>query len=394
MRNTITLLSIALLLVACNSVKRTQKFLARGDYDQAIAIAVKKLQKDENSQKSAENILLLEEAYAKAVTEDKRRISFLSSENSPASAREIYQIYDNLEYRQGLLRPLLPIYNTFLGREANFDIVDYSSEIIAAKEGYALSLYDQAKRHMARDTKEDYRKAYELFEQVTELRSNYKDVNTLIDDAHYYGTDFVHVSLNNRTGQLIPQRLERELLDFNTYDLDDFWTVYHSTPEQNVRYDYGVIYSFKDIAFTPERLNEREYVRKDRIKDGWEYKLDRNGNVMKDSLGNDIKMDVYKDVRATVTVTEQTKSVLVGGDVIYRDLNSARDINRYPLSSEFIFENVFATYRGDKRALTAEDRNLLRFKFLPYPSNEQMVYDAGSDIKARLSEILKQNSFY
>ena len=233
-----------------------------------------------------------------------------------------------------------------------------------------------------------------VLEDITELKSNYKDVRTLMEDAHYNGTDFVHVTLNNRTGQLIPQRLERDLLDFSTYNLDDFWTVYHSERQRDINYDFGIVFSFKEIAISPEKIAEKEYVRKDRVKDGWKYKLDRNGNVVKDSLGNDIKIDVFKDVTARVTVTEQTKSVFVGGDVIYRDLNGGRDMDRFPLSSEFIFENIFAKYRGDKRALTTEDKNLIRYDFLHFPSNEQMVYDAGTDIKARLSEILKQNSFY
>ena len=394
MRNTITLLSIVLLLVACNSVKRNEKFLARGNYDQAIALAVKKLQKDKNGKKSAEHIVLLEEAYAKAAAQDTRRIAFLKTENSPEGTREIYNLYNDLEYRQRLLRPLLPINNPFLGRKAMFVIVDYSNNIIDAKEGYALSLYQQAKGFMDRNTREDYRKAYTVLENISELKSNYKDVRTLMEDAHYNGTDFVHVTLNNRTGQLIPQRLERDLLDFSTYNLDDFWTVYHSERQRDINYDFGIVFSFKEIAVSPEKIAEKEYVRKDRVKDGWKYKLDRNGNVVKDSLGNDIKIDVFKDVTARLTVTEQTKSVFVGGDVIYRDLNGGRDIDRFPLSSEFIFENIFAKYRGDKRALTTEDKNLIRYDFIHFPSNEQMVYDAGTDIKARLSEILKQNSFY
>ncbi len=156
---------------------------------------------------------------------------------------------------------------------------------------------------------------------------------------------------------------------------------------------FGCSLNFKQIGVSPEQVLEKEYSRTKRIKDGWEYKLDRNGNVMKDSLGNDIKVDIIKVVKARVTYTEQVKSVLVGGTVVYRDFERKEVIDRHPLSSEFIFENIFAKYRGDERALTEEDRRLLRNDFIPFPSNEQMVLDAGTDIKIRLSEILKQNSF-
>ena len=83
----------------------------------------------------------------------------------------------------------------------------------------------------------------------------------------------------------------------------------------------------------------------------------------------------------------------MGGTVVYKDLNRRQQLNSFPLSTEFIFENVFATFRGDERALTAEDRRFVSNYFKPFPNNEQMVFDAGSDIKERFKEVLRDNSF-
>ncbi|MAO49162.1 MAG: hypothetical protein CL527_10840, partial [Aequorivita sp.] len=81
------------------------------------------------------------------------------------------------------------------------------------------------------------------------------------------------------------------------------------------------------------------------------------------------------------------------GTVVYMDLNRRRQLNSFPISSEFVFENVFAKYRGDERALTPEDRRLLNNYFIPFPNNEQMVFDAGTNIKERFKEILRDNTF-
>ncbi|HBC05909.1 MAG TPA: hypothetical protein DC015_17370, partial [Aequorivita sp.] len=143
----------------------------------------------------------------------------------------------------------------------------------------------------------------------------------------------------------------------------------------------------------PERISNKQYIRTQRIKDGQEYGRDRKGNIVRDSLGNPIKIDKFINVSAQVTITTQQKSVLVGGTVVYKDLNKRRQLNSFPLSSEFVFENAFAKYRGDERALTAEDRRLLNNYFIPFPNNEQMVFDAGTDIKERFKEILRDNSF-
>lgn len=48
---------------------------------------------------------------------------------------------------------------------------------------------------------------------------------------------------------------------------------------------------------------------------------------------------------------------------------------------------------GEKRALTQQDILLLNNRFQFFPNNAQMVLDAGDDIKLRLKEILKRNTF-
>ena len=110
MRTTITLILATLLLSGCNSVKRNQKFLSQGNYDQAIELAVKKLQKDKRAPRNEEHILLLEEAYKKAVAEDQRRINFLKKENNLRAKRDVYYKYLDMERRQRWIRPLLPLY--------------------------------------------------------------------------------------------------------------------------------------------------------------------------------------------------------------------------------------------------------------------------------------------
>ncbi len=392
MKATITSLVIVLFLVSCSSVKRNQKMLNSGNYSEAVEFAIKKIQKDKVNFKNDPHVVLLEESFAKATEEDIRQINYLKKENNPANARRIYFLYQGLEWRQQMVRPLLPLYSNSLGRNVKFEMVNYSDAILKAKDDYVVSLYNEAQRFMNRNTILDYRTAYNVLCELDELQPNYKDVIALKDEARFLGINFVLVSLKNHSYQILPYRLEQELLDFNTYGLDDFWSEYHNRQENGINYKYGITLNFQKIDIAPERISEMEYSRKQTIKDGWEYKKDRNGNIVKDSLGNNIKIDKYITVTAKVRITEQTKAVYVGGNVVYFELDRQREINSYPLASEFIFENVFATYRGDDRALTAEDRRLVNNRFIPFPDNAQMLLDAGEDVKARLKDILKRNS--
>lgn len=392
MRRIATFIFSVLLFTACNSVKRNQKFLAQGDYDRAIELAVKKLQKDRNSAKNEEHIILLEEGFKKAADRDERRISFLKKESSLESLREVYWLYRGLESRQQLVRPLLPLNITSQNRNAKFKLKDYSDKKLAAKESFGNRLFEEGDAYLNRGGKYDARRAYELFKELKGLRPHDGLLQNKMDEALFQGTDFVFVTLNNRSGQIMPRRLERELLDFNTYDLDDFWTAYHNERQQGIEYDFGVALNFRQIEFSPERISEREERRTKRIKDGWEYKKDRNGEIAKDENGDPIKIDIYTTVSAILTITEQSKAAIVGGNVIYRDLINGRDIDKFPMATEFIFDNVFATFTGDERALSDDDLLLVDNGFIPFPNNAQLLLDASDDIKARLKEILRDNS--
>ncbi len=379
------------LVTACSGVKRSQKALYSGNYNEAIDIAVSKLQKDRNNKATQEHILLLEDAFIKITERDKKRIAFLEKEGNPSNSREIFILYDNLNSIQNRIRPLLPLYSTNSNREVKFKFTDYDGDLLQAKNRYAESLYNQAKVQMQKGGKVDYRNAHLILEELDNLSPNYRDADQLLREAHYFGTDYVFVSLTNRTNQFMPQRLERDLLDFNTYGLDDFWTAYHSLNRRDIDYDFEIDLEFRDILVSPERVLERQIPLEMEIKDGFTYQVDRRGNYVLDSLGNRIKIDRFVIVKGTLYETVQTKSLAVDARVVYRDVKRQQNINNHPLQTQFVFENIFATFRGDERVLSHEDRRLLNNRFIPFPSNEQMLIDAGNDIKGRLSDILRRN---
>lgn len=392
MRFPIFLLLSFFVVTSCSSVKRSQKLAAKGEYDKAIDLAVKKLQKNRSSKDTDAHIAILVDAFKKATEDDLRQISFYKKEKSQAGIRETYFIYVNMEQRQQKIRPLLPLHYQN-GRAAKLKMADYTNEIIAAKNNYVASLYGQAEDFMRRNNKQDYRNAHHVLMQLNTISPNYKDVRNMLDEAHFKGTDFILVKLNNHTAQIIPSRLQDELLDFNTYGLNDQWTEYHGQRDRQINYDFGIDMNFKIIDILPERITEQIFTREASVKDGETTLRDRGGNIVRDSLGNPVKIDRMIDVKATVKITTQQKNVLVGGTVVYRDLSRKQQMQNFPLSTEFIFENIFATYRGDKRALTTEDLELIRNRFVPFPSNEQMVLDAGDDIKYQLKQILSKNKF-
>ena len=389
MKRILLLTVILIILVSCGK-KHVEKAINTGNYDAAIQDALKKLESNKEKKRKQDYVLMLGDAYTKVVERDLNTIDHLKKDNNPDQYKQIYETYMDLHLRQEAIKPVLPLQVN--GKTVKFKFNDYTNAIVDYREKTSDYLYDQGIKMLDSDDKRLIRDSYDTFAYIERINPNYEDVKDLMEEAHQLGTNYVTVSIENQTNQIIPRQLEYDLLNFNTYGLDQFWTVYHGNTNSSteINYDYAMQLQLKRINISPEQINEREILREREIVDGWEYQKDRNGNVMKDSLGNDIKIDKVIRVRARLFEAEQTKSSQIIGDVVYVDLLNNQVIKSFPIDSGFVFENFFGTFRGDERALLNEDLDLVRNRRVPFPSNEQMVYDTGEDLKAKLKDIISR----
>lgn len=388
------LLLFVLLLTACSSVKKTQVALNSGNYDGAIAIALDKLRDNKTRKANQPYVLMLEQAFAKAADRDLQQIKFLKAGKNPAQLEEIFETYNKLITRQDKIRPLLPLYLNEENRKARFELRDYTTALINTREELSEYLYANA-FDLLRNGQEklEYRQAYDDLSYLSNINPGYRDVNLLLKEAHDKGVDYVRVIMNNHSDKVIPAQLENDLLNFNTYGLNDLWTVYHSEPLEDFNYDYEMELAIRQIDFTPEQVSEKIVIKEKQIKDGYKYILDDNGNVKKDSLGNDIKVDNFITVKTRFQRYTQFKAVNVTGQVAFKDLETAQVINSYPIASEFVFQHYYANHDGDRRALEESELALLQAKLVPFPTNEEMVYNAGEDIKNRVKNIIQGQQF-
>ena len=228
---------------------------------------------------------------------------------------------------------------------------------------------------------------------MNEIEPGFDDTRQNMQEAFEKGLDYVRVDLINETEQIIPARLEQEMLNFDIYGLNQLWTKFHTNPQAEIDYDYHMNLAFKSILISPERISEQQLIKERQIKDGYKYATDRQGNILKDSLGNKIKIDRFKTVKCNFYQFTQLKTAQVSGMVEFTDLRTKQPLQTYPLTSEFIFEHNYANYDGDKRALENDLVRLVKLKEVPFPTNEQMVYDAGEDLKNRLKSILQRQKF-
>ena len=386
MKKLLLLSVVLLLLIACNTKKQVEVAVNSGNYDRAINTALDKLRKNKDKKRNYDYAIMLQDAYYKVVERDLENIAHLKKDKNPEMFRNIYELYLDLDARQEAIKPILPL--NVNGKNIRFTFNDYSNDIISSKTQLSDYLYEKGLNLLESDDKQTIRQAYSELSYLERISPNYENTRDLLSEAHERGKDRILVSILNNTQQVIPQRLEAELLNFDTYGLNKFWSEYHANKVPNLNYDYAMHLNLKQIDVSPERVNQREFLREKEIADGWEYEKDRNGNVVKDSLGNDIKYEKIIKVRGRLYETIQTKSAQVIADVVYIDAQSNQPVDTFTIDSGFVFEHIFARYKGDKRALNKADRQLINNRLLPFPSNEQMVFDTGEDLKLQLKSII------
>lgn len=377
----LVLLAFAIFVTSC---ARTQKLVEQGRYDEAVELATRKL--SGKKRKKIKHVKALEKAFEKATQQDMQRIARL--ENRPGSEERIVDIYRHIRLRQEKVAPLLPLLSV-KGYQAEFRFVKVDELETAAMKKAAKALYTTAEYQLVdaeRGDKLAARDAFHNLEKIENYFSNYRNVNELKFKARELGTTHVLFEMKNNAQVILPSEFENEVLRMGVDELNSGWNQFHLSESATEKIDLKVRMNLTQIDVSPERIKEREYVDSKEIEDGFDYVLDANGNVMKDTLGNDIKVPRRVLIRARVFEVFQSKAAIVSGHLEYFDARNGDLIRSTPISVEAVFENYASNFTGDRRALSAFSRGRCDTRPLPFPLDEELLMQAAEEMKPIVRE--------
>lgn len=375
---------ISLILTGCSVSK---DYLKRGDYDNAVSAAAYKLRSNKNRKT---DILVLEQAFRTANERDLARINQLKLEGNPANYEKIYGLYEQIRRRQELVTPLLPLFIKKEFRNADIKLVNIDAELADSKNKTSEYLYTGALKLLESTSKRDIRDAYDKLENLQSIAGEYKDSKQKMNEALNRGRQYVQIEMRNEARVVLPQDFETELKKINATELNSRWIQF--TTDAVTTPDFKVLVKITRIDVTPERISEREYEDRQTIQDGWIYAKDKKGNVLKDSLGNDIKTAKMITVVAKVRETAQTKSCLVAGEYEFQQNGNGTLLKSIPFGETVNFENYYGFYKGDARALSKTSKQRIGGQPLPFPPDLKMIMDANSLVKSKMLQSIKSNA--
>ncbi len=376
---------VAVLMISgCGSSKKQMQI---GNYHAAIDKAVRELRRNPDNREEAE---ILQRAYTIANEQDEERIRLLKMENNPTGYDEIYLVYKSMNDRQALVRTVTPL--SIGNRTVDFPYVDYLAEMVNAKRKAADFYYANGIELMKNKTKESYRQAYYQFIRAREYVGDYPDIDSYINESRYLGISRALISVENKSLIAFPQEFVNDLLAIDIPKLNSEWVEYHTQHlDPNTQYDYMVYVNLKNVAVSPDQTIQRDSLVKREVEDGFRYVLDKNGNVMKDSLGNDIKVKKYKTLQCALIETIQSKACRIEGDVEIIQLNPNRVVKRDPIGAESSFLHVSARGIGDLAALSPEQMESTKVGLLPFPPDIEMVIRCSETLKLAIYGIMMNN---
>ena len=378
----------ALLLAGCGSAK---KQLESGNYDAAINKAVTELRKNPRSSKDIET---LERAMDIAIDQDNERIRYLKMEGRANAWDEIYLIYKKMSDRQSMVRTVTPI--EYEGRTIQWPYVDYMQEMVEAKKKAADFYYAHGKELMENGTKDSYRQAYNEFVRATEyVGDGYEGIDQMMQEARYLGISRVYVTVKNFSSVNFPDEFEAELLALDLPRLNSEWVEYYtSIPQNDTQFDYLVNVNVRTVGVSPDRQFQRDTLVKRTVEDGFDYVKDERGNVMKDSLGNDIKVKKYKELQCALIRTFQVKECIIEGDVEMLSLYPEKTIKKEPIGATSNFDHISARAIGDENALSDDQKRMLKSEVVEFPTDLDMVIMCTENLKSAIRGFMEMNKRY
>jgi len=262
--------------------------------------------------------------------------------------------------------------------------------LLESREKAAEFLYQEAFTLLGSaraGNKVDAREAYERLIRVDKFYTDYKDKESMIAEAVELGKNHVQVQLLQTSDAIIPRDLERELMSISLDGLNSLWVEYHTETSDQTP-DYSVVINLRSLDVSPEQYREERFTETAEIEDGVRYVLDDNGNVAKDTTGNDITEPNIVEVSCDVIQTIQIKESIAEGTIDFFDRRTSNLLKTEDITSNAVFEHYTSNYRGDERALSDRGREYLNSRPAAFPSDEQMIYDAVTAMKPEIRRYL------
>lgn len=348
---TLTIAGLSLFFVSC---KTASKMYEKGNYDEAVELAAKKLQKKPNDPKL---LNIIQEAYRYAVNDHESRIHTYSESNNELKWEWMYNEYAFLQKMYDAIYRVPDVYEIVKP-------VSYSSYLVTYAEKAADVRFDRGIAFMNSYNKESYRNAYREFQASLRFRPGYRDAIQKMNESYEYAVTNVVILPMQQDGGFVynsfnvgGNNLDDQVIRNLQYNSGDEFVKFYSAWDvrsKNIRIDMEVDMNLSTVDIG--RYHDTRNIRK----------VSKEVVIKEIVYRPDSVVRQYGKVFAEITTTRRTMSSSAVLHISVRDANG-HWVWGDNFGSDHNWYTEFSAYTGDSRALTESDKQLVdrRKEFAP-----------------------------
>jgi len=333
---------ISFWIVGCKSAS---KLYDKGNYDEAVQVAAKKLQKDPNDSKLRS---VIQDAYRYAVTDHENKIQGYMASDNELKWEWMYYEYSALQ----------SMYNSIFRTPSVFELIhpaDYSSELNENASKAADVHYNHGMSWMNNNDKQSFKTAYREFQVAIGFSPGNATIQNALNQAYDNALTLVVVTPTNDYGF--------SYSSYN-YQLQNFENDIIRTLQSNSGNEFVKFYSPIDaqrLNIIPDEIVETHFTQLNigRIKDNYSTRDVSKEVVIKEIVYKpDSVVKQYAKVNARITATKRTMYSEGNLSLVVHD-NNGRPIWNDNIGGSESWSTEFISYTGDERALSDDDKKLL-----------------------------------
>lgn len=360
------LISITVILFSCKTAK---KMYEKGNYDEAVELAAKKLQKKPND---AATLDILQNAYRFAVEDHEVGIRNNSNSNNDLRWEWNYNEY------LGLQR----LYDAIRKAPSVFDAVhptDYSSYVATFREEAGNARYDRGLALMDNNNKNSYKQAYNEFQRSLELKPGDLTVRQKLDEAYANAVTNVIVLPVEQSGVQYSSNnygfvnIDNNILHYLTGNNSNLFVRYYTPAEANslnIRTDQVVEMRFNNIDI--DRYRDQRSTRE----------VSKQVVIKETVIKPDSIVREWATIKAKITTTRRTLQSNGLLQVTVKGYNNQwlwSDTYR----GDYNWSAEFSTYTGDARVLSEDDKKICEGKEQFPPRNDEIIRTIMDEVQSK-----------
>ncbi len=251
---------------------------------------------------------------------------------------------------------------------------NYTSELQSALQNGAAAYYDMGETYLKNSERESFKTAYYAFKKANDFIPGFKDsrakmdiaykssvikvvINPVADNSFYYNS----IGLNNFGNSFNNDNFQRSLVrdlggNYNKNSPALFYTDWEAGRE-NIRPDWEIDLTWLDINIPQPSTNQYSRNVSRQIEAG----RDTSGKVY------------YETVHATLHVIRQYFTAYGELECRIIDMDSRKIISNDRFRDQFNFQEEYATYSGDSRALSNSEWALINNNRYHVPGKEDIL---------------------